>query len=252
MRTAKFLLTGLVSLSLLFGCTPVVTTDTTPPDEGMPDNSETENTITEYVDLEPAAAYELTTSGNSDLVIIDVSPRFEKGHLPNAINYYVGDGSLDEAIPGLDKNKTYLVYCHVDSASISGAEKLANASYPNVYRLKDNYPAWYAAGYPIEIPLMAVNDYSGSGSATRSFVDGIFMHTVKADLADPAEGNFYEGWLVKGSEFFSTGKLEKDGDMYVLQFESNEDSRDYKTVVITEETEADDQPEEHVLEGEFE
>ena len=85
-----------------------------------------------------------------DLVIIDVSPKYDEGHLPGAINYYIGDGSLDQAIPTLDKNKKYLVYCHVDSASISGAQKLVDAGFSPVYRLKGNYQAWIDAGYPIE------------------------------------------------------------------------------------------------------
>ncbi len=102
-----------------------------------------------YVDVTPAEAKALIEK-TPDIVIIDVSPVYAKGHLPKAINYYVGDGSLDRAIPKLDKNKTYLVYCHVDSASILGATKLVDAGFTKVYRLKGNYIAWVDAGYPIE------------------------------------------------------------------------------------------------------
>lgn len=85
-----------------------------------------------------------------DLVIIDVSPMYDKGHIPGAVNYYVGDGSLDNAIAMLDKTKTYLVYCHTDSASIMGATKLTDAGFEKVFRLKGNYSAWVDAGYPVE------------------------------------------------------------------------------------------------------
>ena len=102
-----------------------------------------------YIDITPRQANDLIDQ-TPDLVIIDVSSEYESGHLPGAVNYYVGDGSLDEAIPTLDKSKTYLVYCHVDSASIAGAEKLVQAGFPNVYRLEGNYPAWVKAGYPVE------------------------------------------------------------------------------------------------------
>jgi rhodanese-related sulfurtransferase len=105
--------------------------------------------VSSYVDLSPMEAKELIDS-TSDLVIIDVSPKYDEGHIPGAINYYVGDGSLDEAIPTLDKTKTYLVYCHVDSASISGASKLIEAGFKDVYRLEGNYAAWVDAGYPVE------------------------------------------------------------------------------------------------------
>ena len=208
----------------------------------------------EYVDLEAKDAYKLITEDKS-VVILDVSPRYEKGHIPGSINHYVGDGSLDKAIQTFNKDKTYLVYCHVDSASIPGAQKLIDAGFKKVYRLKDNYPAWINGGYPIEVALKAVNNYQGSALATRSFLDGKFQHVVTADIKDPAEGKFYEGWLVDGSKFFSTGKMIKVEGKYVLNYTASEDFRSYKDIVITEETLSeglDNKPETHVLEGQFE
>lgn len=108
-----------------------------------------EEEVVGYKDIASQEAYELVTD-NPDFVIIDVSPNYAAGHLPGAINYYVGDGSLDEAIPTLDKAKSYLVYCHVDSASISGAQKLVDAGFEIVYRLEGNYQAWVDAGLPVE------------------------------------------------------------------------------------------------------
>ena len=102
-----------------------------------------------YVDVTPPEAKALIEK-TPDIVIIDVSPAYAKGHLPNAVNYFIGDGSLDKAIPTLDKNKTYLVYCHVDSVAIKGAQKLVDAGFKKVYRLAGNYKAWVDAGYPIE------------------------------------------------------------------------------------------------------
>ena len=102
-----------------------------------------------YVDLSPKEAKELIDS-TPDIVIIDVSPHYDQGHIPGAISYYLGDGSLDVAIPTLDKNKTYLVYCHVDSVSIAGASQLIKAGFKNVYRLEGTYSAWVDAGYPVE------------------------------------------------------------------------------------------------------
>ena len=61
------------------------------------------------------------------IVIVDVSPYYDDGHLPGAMSYYLGDGSLDEAIPMLDKTKTYLVYCHGDEPSIQGATKISGS-----------------------------------------------------------------------------------------------------------------------------
>lgn len=102
-----------------------------------------------YTDVSPAEAKQMIDE-NPDLIVIDVSPSYAAGHLPGAVNYYLGDGSLDAAIPMLDKDATYLVYCHVESASRQGAQKLVDAGFMNVYRLEGEYEAWVDAGYPIE------------------------------------------------------------------------------------------------------
>jgi rhodanese-related sulfurtransferase len=102
-----------------------------------------------YMDVSAQEAKQLIDS-KPDLVVIDVSPHYDEGHLPGAVNYYLGDGSLDRAIPTLDKNKEYLVYCHVDSVSILGAQKLIDAGLMKVYRLEGNYRAWVDQGYPVE------------------------------------------------------------------------------------------------------
>lgn len=106
-------------------------------------------TTNTYIDVTPMEAKELIDS-TEDIIIIDVSPYYAQGHIPGALHYYLGDGSLDEAIPSLDKSKVYLIYCHVDSVSIAGANKLIEAGFETVYRLQGNYSAWVNAGYPIE------------------------------------------------------------------------------------------------------
>lgn len=102
--------------------------------------------------------------------------------------------------------------------------------------------------------LKAVGNYKGSATATRSTVDGVFMHEVTAKLDDPAEGKFYEGWLA-GPSVVSTGKMTKEADgEWSLVFRSEKDMSKHTQVVITEETEADgldNKPEAHFLEGSF-
>ena len=87
---------------------------------------------------------------HKDVVIIDVSTRYDQGHVPGAVNYPISDGSLDKAIPSLDKDKMYLVYCHGDRPSIAAATKLREAGFKHVYRLMGNYRGWVDAGYPVE------------------------------------------------------------------------------------------------------
>jgi rhodanese-related sulfurtransferase len=103
-------------------------------------------TAGKYTDLTPAQAKDLIAS-EKELVIVDVSPYYANGHLPGAISIPLD--TLDGKIPTLDKTKTYLVYCHGDAPSISGAQKLVDAGFMKVYRLAGNYAAWTAAGYPV-------------------------------------------------------------------------------------------------------
>lgn len=73
--------------------------------------------------------------------IFDVSPSYDQGHLPFATN--AGSvTNLGTMLAGLDKSKTYLVYCHGDAPSIAGAELMVNNGFVNVHRLEGNYGAW--------------------------------------------------------------------------------------------------------------
>jgi len=104
-----------------------------------------------YMDIPPAEAYSLYENGTFDLIIDVVGLNiYSLGHLPGAVNYVWADGTLNQTIPTLDKNLTYLVYCHTDPPSTASAQALVNAGFSKVYRLEGNYRAWVDAGLPIE------------------------------------------------------------------------------------------------------
>ena len=141
------LLAGLVMSS---GCTqtsPAPTATTIPTAATSVPVVTTASAPAGYTDLTPVQVKDLIASVK-DLVIIDVSPYYANGHLPGAISIPLA--TLDSKIPTLDKTKTYLVYCHGDGPSRSGAQKLVDAGFLKVYRLAGNYAAWVAAGYPVE------------------------------------------------------------------------------------------------------
>jgi len=127
-----------ISIFIIAGCT----------------SSPTEENV--YMDVTVSEAKDLIDA-MPELVIIDVSPAYADGHLPNAMSYPLGDGSLDAAIPMLDMEASYLVYCHSDSASMEGAQKLIDAGFMVVYRLEGNYAAWVDAGYMIEGVYMDIS-----------------------------------------------------------------------------------------------
>jgi len=98
--------------------------------------------------LTPLEAKQLLDK-TTDVVVIDLSPRYYgKGHLPGAVNLPASD--IPEAISGLNKDATYIVYSHWTGAPLSAAELLKDAGFKNVYALKGNYGAWTNAGYPVE------------------------------------------------------------------------------------------------------
>ena len=213
------------------------------------------NSDVKYLDISTKDAYRLMHE-DAELIIIDVSLGYDEGHLPGAVNYYAGDGSFDDVIPTLDKAKTYLVYGHEDSITTTGAEKLTEAGFENVYRLKGNYVTWKREGYPIEIVLRPVSDVAGELNASTSFLDGEFKNIVIGDVPVPAEGKFYEGWLVEpgSSDFFSIGELKKIDDIYMLEYSDSESKSGYNQIIITLEAKTDGFdgiPETHIFKGEF-
>jgi len=105
--------------------------------------------------------------------------------------------------------------------------------------------------------LKDVTGGTASGIATRNYESGKFTHAILADLPDPKAGEFYEGWLVRGSEgeenfaSISTGRLSVAKGGYMLEFTSNRDYSDYSMVVVSLEKLNDQRPETYILEGSF-
>lgn len=105
------------------------------------------------------------------------------------------------------------------------------------------------------IVLANVSGGGGSGSASMGFDGEKYLHTISANLPLPAEGQFYEGWLVSQTgdlPLVSTGKLTNvEGKQFALVFSDSRDLSAYDTVVVTIEGADDGEPETHILEGKF-
>jgi rhodanese-related sulfurtransferase len=145
----KKLLIILLSLTLamvFIGCS----NDDAEAEDVVEDEVAEEEAVLEYTDVTPEEAMELIDS-TPELIIIDVSPSYDDGHLPGAISHPIGDGTFDEALPYFEMSKTYLIYCHGDAPAISAAEKLVEAGFADVYRLEGNYSGWVDAGYDVEL-----------------------------------------------------------------------------------------------------
>jgi len=99
-----------------------------------------------YIDVTPEKGAILIES-EPEIIIVDLSGYYDDGHITGATSLPLE--TLDNVILSMDKTKTYFVYSHDDSSSISGATKFVNAGFPRVYRLAGNYDAWVEAGNPV-------------------------------------------------------------------------------------------------------
>ena len=104
------------------------------------------------------------------------------------------------------------------------------------------------------ITLTGVNGFEGSGSASRYF-ENEFVLNIEAELMEPPAGMYYEGWIEKkDGDLISVGKLEKSGNVYMLEYNNRENMNEYTEVIISEETEEnseDNKIETKVLQGAF-
>ena len=114
----------LLATIFLIGCATetMEEKETMEKDEGMIEDEETVEE-TGFVDVATAKAKELIDN-NPDLIVIDVSPHYDNVHLPRVSNYYLCDGSLDQASPSSDQTAEFLGHFHVESVAIAGAQNV--------------------------------------------------------------------------------------------------------------------------------
>lgn len=128
-------------LALLFVALGIVSIYSCEKDENMGDQTYTDIMASEIkmelVDDASISPYE---------AIYDVSPVYDEGHLPFSSDAGGVDG-LETMLDGLDKSKSYLVYCHGDGPSIAAAELMIENGFENVHRLEGNYSAWDAVSF---------------------------------------------------------------------------------------------------------
>jgi rhodanese-related sulfurtransferase len=88
---------------------------------------------------------------NPDFVILDVrmESEFRAGHLENALNLDYYSESFKEDLGGLDKTKTYFVYCRSGNRSERAVEVMGGLGFADTYNLGGGYAQWMKMGYPV-------------------------------------------------------------------------------------------------------
>lgn len=118
--------------------------------------TEVRGVVARYFDaidsLEPIGADELIARIESDSVtVLDVRPEdeFRLGHIPRARNITLA--ALETRLRELPKGREIIAYCRGPYCVLSfQAVEALRAQGFAVRRLKDGFPEWKAAGYPVE------------------------------------------------------------------------------------------------------
>ena len=86
-----------------------------------------------------------------EVVLIDVrtTEEFAEGHLEGALNLNVEDGTLEEALSGLDPDETYQVYCRSGRRSAIAYDLMIANGFTNVTDLGSVEEAAAATGLPV-------------------------------------------------------------------------------------------------------
>ena len=94
---------------------------------------------------------EAVTMDYSTAIIIDVraTDEFAAGHLDGAVNYNVEDGTLEQALPSLDPNANYVVYCRSGRRSAIAVDLMKENGFTQIADLGSLEDAADATGFAI-------------------------------------------------------------------------------------------------------
>jgi thioredoxin len=82
------------------------------------------------------------------LIDVRTPGEFSQGHLKNAINYDISNGTFENQIASLDKSKPVLVYCLSGSRSTYAVKYMLSSGFKEVYELSGGMMKWRNANLP--------------------------------------------------------------------------------------------------------
>lgn len=103
------------------------------------------------VDTQQMQAVVKENAGNPDFIILDVSPApaFANSHLEGAISLPANDPNFEVNLQQLDKDKTYLVYCHRMNWTPKAVEVMSKNNFAKLYASSEGKAGWMQAGYKV-------------------------------------------------------------------------------------------------------
>jgi rhodanese-related sulfurtransferase len=84
-------------------------------------------------------------------VLLDVrtAAEVQKGYIKGAINFDYNAPEFEVLMKGMDKGKTYFVYCASGVRSAKAVEKMKDMDFQEMYLLEGGIKAWTTAGLPL-------------------------------------------------------------------------------------------------------
>ncbi len=106
----------------------------------------------EDIDVRRAAELLAANRENTTFVVIDVrGPReFAAGRIPGAVNVSIHDPNFRRNLEGLNRKKTYLVYCNVGTRSRRAGGLMAELGFKRIYHLPAGIRGWQAGRQDVE------------------------------------------------------------------------------------------------------
>jgi rhodanese-related sulfurtransferase len=93
-------------------------------------------------------------SGKAEFVILDVRTpgEFAEGHLAGAVNLDIQAPNFETRLQGLDRTKTYLVYCRTGSRSQKAIQTMERLGFQSVFHMTDGIVGWQQQKLPLARP----------------------------------------------------------------------------------------------------
>lgn len=90
-------------------------------------------------------------AGNRDFVVLDVRTpgEFVQGHLEGAVLVDYRSPGFREEMAGLEKTKTYLVYCRTGNRSARAMGIMGELGFRSTYHLEGGIKRWVKEGLPV-------------------------------------------------------------------------------------------------------
>ena len=112
-----------------------------------------EETATQIIeDITPQEAFTLMqdNESNPSFIILDVrtAEEFASGYIENAINIDYYSETFRDELNKLDKDKSYLIYCHSGNRSGKALDIMAELNFREVYNILGGIIDWQAEELP--------------------------------------------------------------------------------------------------------